>query len=308
MSAGDSQPSIVTAGTPHLDKLRAAISNPILAGDIPLLHEATQLYHDWISRMNLLNTQGKQRVRDMVELLNQYKDALEVELVMKRGSALMRRQRGQLKLDNSILEEFLVYLVNPSVLQGLGATKFVTGPQANAFMSLSFVPRTFSSLTQRPEPVIKVKAQDFVMGGEIYYKFSSDATFAPAGTKSGSFVLAVFAAECKINLDKTMFQEASWTAARLKMGCPVAQYFLIAEFLDMTPEDPRLTAIDNVFILRRATRLPAHKRGNPAEVEAYRKLHPIDSAVVWSFVEELQTLVSTALYDPSSVLSKGSFV
>jgi hypothetical protein len=308
MAGESSHLSRYTTATPHLDKLKAASANPILADDRLLLNEARELYGAWLAGVSALTSEGEQRVQDMVRLLNEYKDALEVELVLKRGSAALKRQRGQLKLDKSFLEDFLIYLVNPAVLHCLDTTRFVTGPQANAFMSLSFVPRTFRSLGERPEPVVKVKAQDFVLGGEIHYQFSSDAAFSATRTKRGSFVLAAFATECKINLDKTMFQEASGTAARLKMGCPVAKYFLVAEFLDMLPEDPRLTEIDNVFILRRATRLPAHRRGKAIEVEAYRKLHPIDPAVVWNFVEELQSFISTALYDPSSVLTKGSFV
>jgi len=34
----------------------------------------------------------------------------------------------------------------------------------------------------------------------------------------------VLAAECKANLDKTMFQEARATASALKQGCPIARY------------------------------------------------------------------------------------
>jgi len=42
----------------------------------------------------------------MTELLNNYKDFLEVDLITRRGSAFIKRQKGQLKLDNSVIEEF----------------------------------------------------------------------------------------------------------------------------------------------------------------------------------------------------------
>jgi len=293
--------------TPHLDKLGAALSNPKCAEDLPLLHEALDLYHQWVADLESIAARGKKRVEAMVQLLNEYKDAFEVELVMKRGSDFLRRQKGQLKLDNSILEEFLIHLACPEVIHGLGDTRFVAGPQ-NAFMSLSFRPRGFEALNQCPEVVLKTKDHDFVIGAEVYYKFSSNRDFGAEYTAAGSFVLAVVAAECKINLDKTMFQEAAGTATRLKMGCPVARYFVLVEYLDMRPEDCRLTDIDNVFLLRHARRLPFEKRSIVSEVERQHKDFPIDAEVVWRFVQEIQAFVDTTWYDPDEALRRGSFV
>lgn len=105
-----------------------------------------------------------------------------------------------------------------------------------------------------------------------------------------------------------MFQEAAGTAARLKQGCPVAKYFLLVEYLDMIPEDCRLTAIDNVFLLRHAKRLPFGKRNVLEEVERLHKSHPIDPEVVWLFVQEIQNFIGTAWYDPDHVLERGTFV
>ena len=118
----------------------------------------------------------------------------------------------------------------------------------------------------------------------------------------------MLAAECKVNLDKTMFQEAAGTATRLKQGCPVAQYFALVEYLDMTPEDCRLTAIDNVFLLRHAKRLPFDKRDKVDAVTAQRQACPIDSEVIWRFVQHIQVFVSSAWYDPDAALQRGSFV
>lgn len=47
--------------------------------------------------------------------------------------------------------------------------------------------------------------------------------------------IAYLACECKTNLDKTMFQEASATALDLKSTVPSAKYLLLCEWLDMTP-------------------------------------------------------------------------
>ena len=154
----------------------------------------------------------------------------------------------------------------------------------------------------------KKKDQDFVIGKEIFYKFSSDSYFQNGLTNEGSFILAVLAAECKVNLDKTMFQEASGTAARLKQGCPISKYFILTESLDMRPEDCRLTAIDNVFLLRHAKRLPFGKRNNANEVEKIHKNYPIDPEMVWQFVQEIQFFINAVWYDPDAALIRGSFV
>jgi len=293
---------------PHLDKLEAACRNAKCpARDRAILNKAKRQYHRWISAMSALSSTGRARVDDMVSLLNEYKDTLEVELVAKRGSPFLKRQKGQLKLDNSVLEEFFPHVVIPQVITGLNHTRFWVGPQ-QAFMSLSFVPTSFDQLGGKPEVVIKVKDQDFAIGSTIHFKFAPSPDFTPQQTTTGSFALSVMSAEIKVNLDKTMFQEAAGTAARLKQGCPVAKYYLLVEYLDMTPEDPRLTAIDNVYLLRKAKRLPFEKRNKPNEVEAQHKAHPISSDVVWSFTQQVQAFVDAVWYNPEGAIQRGAFV
>jgi len=257
--------------------------------------------------MRALASTGRGRVDDMVRLLNDYKDVLEVELIAKRGSSFLKRQKGQLKLDNSVLEEFFPHLVIPQIITGLNHTRYSVGPQ-QAFMSLSFVPTSFNQLGDKPEVVIKVKDQDFAIGSVIHFKFAPSPDFTPQQTATGSFALSVLSAEIKVNLDKTMFQEAAGTAARLKQGCPVAKYYLLVEYLDMTPEDPRLTAIDNVYLLRKAKRLPFDKRDKANEVEAQHRASPISSEVIWSFTRQIQAFVDAVWYNPAGAIERGSFV
>lgn len=295
--------------TPHKDKLYPVLNNPKCPHeDRELLKEAITLYEEWIRRLNSLSSKGKERVAGMVKLLNWYKDEFEVELIIKRGSNFLIRQKGQLKLDNTIIEEFLVRLIHPDILNGLEDIESLEiGPQ-NTFMSLAFFPRSIKDLTQRPNVLIKTKAQDFVMGAKIHYKFSTKENFQKKNTAEGSLTLAVLAAECKINLDKTMFQESAGTAARLKQGCPIARYYLLAEYLDMIPEDPRLTNIDNVFLLRHVARLPFPKRNIPEEVERIHRENPIDLNVVWRFVQQIQAFLDAIWYDPKAALERGAFI
>jgi Bpu10I restriction endonuclease len=294
--------------TPHLDKLEAAIRNPKCEReDVLLLEEAMEHYRTWKAATIAAAGTGKPRVIEMTRLLNQYKDFLEVELIAGRGSAFIKRQKGQLKLDNSVLEEFLIDLTQPTVLTGLPDFPLTVGPNT-AFMSLSFAPPALRALNEAPVVALKLKDQDFIIGKEIHFRFSPDPAFAADKTASGSLSLAVLAAETKVNLDKTMFQEAAGTASRLKHGCPHSQYYILNEYLDMEAEDCRLTAIDNVFLLRHAKRLPFERRSVPAEVRRQHESCPIDAEVIWTFVEKIQAFINAAWYDPAAALNRGSFV
>jgi hypothetical protein len=294
--------------TPHLDKLEAAIRNPKCdQEDVRLLEEAKDRYRSWRASLAALGDTGKPRVVAMTRLLNDYKDYLEVQLIAARGSAFIKRQKGQLKLDNSVLEEFLMDLVHPTVLTGLPEFPLTVGPNT-AFMSLSFAPPALRALNDAPVVALKVKDQDFIIGKEIHYRFSPDPNFTADKTATGSLSLAVLAAETKVNLDKTMFQEAAGTASRLKHGCPHSQYYILNEYLDMEAEDCRLTAIDNVFLLRHAKRLPFEKRSVLAETRRQHEDCPIDAEVVWIFVEKIQAFINAAWYDPAAALQRGSFV
>ncbi len=294
--------------TPHLDKLEAAIRNPKCEReDVRLLEEARERYRTWKAALTAAAGKGKPRVIAMTRLLNEYKDFIEVDLIAARGSAFIKRQKGQLKLDNSVLEEFLIDLVQPTVLTGLPDFPLTIGPNT-AFMSLSFAPPALRALNEAPVVALKVKDQDFIIGKEIHYRFSPDPAFAADKTATGSLALAVLAAEVKVNLDKTMFQEASGTASRLKQGCPYSQYYILNEYLDMEPEDCRLTAIDNVFLLRHAKRLPFEKRSVLAKVRRQHENNPIDAEVIWRFVEKIQAFINAAWYDPAAALQRGSFV
>jgi hypothetical protein len=175
-------------------------------------------------------------------------------------------------------------------------------------MSLAFLPTDLRALGGKPAVEVKQKDADFAVGKTIHYKFSPDSDFLAAKTTEGKLVLAVLAAECKVNLDKTMFQEAAGTAARLKQGCPMSRYYLLVEYLDMEPEDCRLTAIDNVFLLRHAKRLPFGKRTEYDEVKAQHEASPIDAEIVWRFCLEIQSFVSAIWYEPGKALERGSFI
>jgi hypothetical protein len=65
---------------------------------------------------------------------------------------------------------------------------------------------------------------------------------------------------------------------------------------------------DNVYLLRKAKRLPFDQRSVVAAVERQHKDFPISSDVVWAFTQQIQIFVDSAWYDADEALRRGSFL
>lgn len=82
---------------------------------------------------------------------------------------------------------------------------------------------------------------------------------------------------------------------------------MLVEFLDMEPEDSRLTDIltdiDNVFLLRHAKRLPANKWGMLQEVRQQHKGFPIDGEAIYRFSQEIESFLEAVWHDPAAALA-----
>jgi hypothetical protein len=70
-----------------------------------------------------------------------------------------------------------------------------------------------------------LKDQDFAVSKAHHMKISDHAR--SSDSFETSFVVSHFAAEIKTNLDKTMFQEASQTAAEVKRAVPGSRVILL---------------------------------------------------------------------------------
>jgi len=102
----------------HGEKLDALLLNPKLpTADLPLVLEAQKRYRGWREGMRLLTGGGDTLLSDMLRLTNAYKRFIEVDLVFDSREDFLYRQKGQLKLDNTILEEFLPLLFDQSLTQ-----------------------------------------------------------------------------------------------------------------------------------------------------------------------------------------------
>ena len=116
---------------------------------------------------------------------------------------------------------------------------------------------------------IRTKDQDFAISRKLFVRASHQSDFRDAAIAETN--IAYVASEIKTNLDKTMFQEATATALDTKTVVPGAKYYLLCEWLDMTPISTASTAIDEILILRRAKRLSSSIRRSFCDIRRSAK-------------------------------------
>lgn len=255
--------------TPHLAKLKACLQNPRLpAADAERVTSALAEYHQWIKDLQAVPRGQPDTVSRLVSLTNRYKRFIELDFIFDSPDNFLYRQKGQLKLDNTILEEFLPQLIYRSLRNW--NESFELGPR-QTFSGLSFL-SSLGSTGLGGKAHVRTKDQDFILGKRLYLKTSFEPDFTNHELLQSH--LGYVCAECKTNLDKTMFQEAVATSRDLKIAVPSSLYFLVCEFLDMSPVSIAATQIDDVLIVRKAKRLPSHLRQRyvtPASRKQYRQ-------------------------------------
>ena len=301
--------------TPHLDKLTATHANDKLpACDKLRIEKAIERYRQWIKDLDAAaGKTPEERLAKLVALLNEYRLQVDVELIFDSKDNFLYRQKGQLKLDNSIIEEFLPRLIHPSILPEIAGFDVTAGParcfSAPYFESSLDVPRAGGGMT------VRTKAQDFAISKRVYLKAAHGADFSDAVTKD-SFI-AYVVAECKTNLDKNMFQEACATAHDVKSAVSGARYYLLCEWLDMAPVNTAATDVDEVIILRKSKRLASNVRGKFGSVEGrrdnrkryikYVKDNPLRLEMFQRFLSHVRGLLKSEAPVEKDVLSKGFF-
>ncbi len=298
--------------TPHLDKLKALINNRRLpAADKPRVEEALKRYQDWIRELEAVRGGQKGAVQKLVDATNRYKMFVELDLIFDSPGDFLYRQKGQLKLDNTILEEFLPQLFFRGL--SLAESTFELGPR-NSFAGLSFG----SSLANTGiggHPILRTKDQDFVLGKRLYMMTSFDKDFHDVERIESN--LGYVCAECKTNLDKTMFQEAVATSRDLKIAVPSSLYFLVCEFLDMTPVSITSTHIDDVLIVRKAKRMSSNirqeyrnakeRRGHRDEYVRFLGSAKYYADVFQRMIDKIQRVIDETGPELETVLKKGYF-
>jgi hypothetical protein len=287
--------------TPHKDKLVALFNNPKLPTlDKEKREIVFERYTQWVSILSDKSSDSDHYLKKLVEATNLYKNFIDLDFIFSSSDDFLYRQKGQLKLDNTILEECLPYLIDRRLVPGpFSKQNYFVGDEG-CYAGLFFG----TWLAENPDDriFIKHKNQDFAVGKTIKISIEDDDLHEQRELK-----VAYFAAELKTNLDKTMFQEASATARELKSNVQNSKYFLVCEWLDMTPIDSSTTSIDAVIVLRKAKRLNSNMRsafstaeGRRRNYERYKEFilsNPLDQEMF----EYLVKMLNEALPAPNSV-------
>ncbi|MFZ5518875.1 MAG: Bpu10I family restriction endonuclease [Candidatus Zhuqueibacterota bacterium] len=297
---------------PHLSKLQALLKNPRLPGaDKPRVEEALVHYREWIKELESVRAGRKGAVQKLVDATNKYKAFIELEFIFDSPEDFLYRQKGQLKLDNTILEEFLPQLIFRGLILPVGTYEF--GPQ-KTFAGLSFT-SGLGNTGQGGQASLRTKDQDFVLGKRLFMMTSFDREFRDAERLEAH--VGYICAEFKTNLDKTMFQEAVATSRDLKIAVPASLYFLVCEFLDMAPVSITSTHIDDVLIVRKAKRMNSNVR-QEYRTALDRKAHRSEyveflddskyhADVFQRMIDKIQVMVDDTDPTAGKVLSRGYF-
>lgn len=301
--------------TPHGDKLEALLTNSKLPErDRPQVSAALDKYHSWIAELSAPHSGGSEdSVGPMVDSLNRYKMSIDLDLVFDSEEDFLYRQKGQLKIDNTIVEEFLPRLVGSVFAESLEGRGLLLGP-VNSFSHLRFDSDLLSP-HRAGGMKIRSKNQDFAMARPLFIRASHQPDFRTA--VEAETHLAYVAAEIKTNLDKTMFQEAAATAHDLKLALPRSRYFLLCEWLDMTPISTSVTSIEEVIILRKAKRLSSNIRSSFSTVEGRKSArdnfgrflaqHPFAPEAFRRLLKHIGDLLGESTENEDMVLGRGWF-
>lgn len=280
--------------------------------DRPRIETAIAQYHEWIAGLRAVKGTPDEVVCALVDQLNQYRLRVDVDLVFDSPNDFLYRQKGQLKLDNSIVEEFIPWLIQPAVIPELSAGLGV-GP-SSCFSAVYFE----SSLADAGKGAglrLRSKDQDFSISRRVYLRTSLTPDFKDYGDAATD--IAYVAAEIKTNLDKTMFQEACATAHDVKTAVPGSRYYLLCEWLDMTPISTATTDIDEVLILRGAKRMNSNVRsgfgtasGRAKQRDEYIKFlkaNPLRRDIFVRFVNHVRGMLTAKDPVEKDVLLSGFF-
>lgn len=302
----------------HGEKIIAALDSAKLPyDDKDRLRAALQKYDEWIGTLEKTDAPSVEELIDkLVDLLNEYKLYIDINLIFDSPEDFLYRQRGQLKLDNTVIEEFLPVLVRKCIVKEFGKCDMEIGSQIATFSSAYFESNVKSHKTGGGL-CIKTKTQDFSISRTLYLRASYTPTFDEEKTVTVATHLGYVIAELKTNLDKTMFQEASATAHDLKLAVPRAKYYLICDFLDMTPISTATTDIDEVLIVRKASRINANIRRHFSSYAGrqshrnwymdYLKNNPYSADVFKRFIEHIFSQIKDEDLIEKRVLDLGYF-
>jgi hypothetical protein len=113
----------------HGAKLTALLSNLKLPqSDKKSIILAIEKYKNWYDNLLALSGSYENIIGESVKLLNIYKNYIDFNIIFLSKNDFLYRQKGQLKLDNTIIEEILPLLVRKIFGEKLNDNNIIIGP------------------------------------------------------------------------------------------------------------------------------------------------------------------------------------
>ncbi|CRF50643.1 hypothetical protein HHE06_04840 [Helicobacter heilmannii] len=123
----------------HGEKIMAAQCSNKPPCDVDRLSRAIPVYKNWITNLNSVSGKNlDDLVSKLVCLLDDYKFFIDVDVIFDSREDFLYRQKGQLKLDNTVIEEFLPIFVKRCLEMQFGSYPFEINTQIPIFSSVSF--------------------------------------------------------------------------------------------------------------------------------------------------------------------------
>ena len=112
----------------HGEKIVSAInSDKLPESDKNRLEQALEVYDRWVEDLNTVDGDTTDDIiSQMVELLNTYKLYIDVNLIFDSPEDFLYRQKGQLKLDNTVIEEFLPIFIRRCLIKECGQCDIIS--------------------------------------------------------------------------------------------------------------------------------------------------------------------------------------
>jgi len=243
---------------------------------------------------------SKTAINQLTELLNNYR-ATALPVLEARDNS------GQENLRSSIVEEFFQLLLYPLIeeVRKNHEAALALG-KANSYVSLTFTPKSFISLFEKPTPSVHTKDQDFVLGCAVQLVSrikSSDKKKQIASESIMNVVVPVVAIECKTYIERNMLDSCAGTAKRLKSAMPYCLYLVVAEYMKMDDAYPELTDIDEIFILTRASNSDRLRTRTQGLVT-----HNIGADLVYEIFKLVQCHLNKIWWSPEEALKRGRII
>lgn len=162
----------------HGEKIVAAMESVKLpCSDKLRLESALQKYDEWVEKLESADASTvNELIEKLVGLLNEYKFYIDLDLIFDSPEDFLYRQKGQLKLDNTVMEEFLPILVRKCIIKEFGRCDIEVGSQTATFSSVYFA-SSLSTPAIGGGLSIKTKDQDFSMSRSLYLRSSYTPEF-----------------------------------------------------------------------------------------------------------------------------------